>query len=125
MIRTTFLFLFLLFSAAARAQQPATPQPDTTVFVIQPTAFQLESGEPFFRWTERPDSIDFVMFDRWGRLVAKSANPDFKIDDALVDKKVRMQEFDTYIYVLRVTCSAKPNQVFRASVVYTGKYCSG
>lgn len=125
MIRSTFLYLFLLLSATGRAQQPVNPLPDTTVFVIQPTTFQLASGEPFFRWIEKPDTFEFLMFDRWGEIVAKSEKPDFKIDDALLDNKPPLRISDTYLYIVRLSFKGKPEQVYRVHVVYTGKYCSG
>lgn len=125
MIRATFLFLVLLLCAAARAQQPANPLPDTSVFAVQPNTFQLASGEPFFRWIDTPDTFEFLMFDRWGEIVAKSGKPDFKIDDALLDNKPPLRISDTYLYIVRLSFKGKPEQVYRVHVVYTGKYCSG
>ena len=125
MRRIKFFVLLTLLSDVVCAQQPASPVPDTTVFMLQPATFQLESGRPFFMWSERPAAIAFIMYNRWGQVVAKSENPDFKIDDALVNKNAPLGIGDTFIYVVRVSFNGKAEQVYRADVVYTGKYCSG
>lgn len=124
MIRSIILFLFLLFSAASRAQQPA-PLPDSTKLLVQPTIFYLRSGQPFFRWEQQPDTFEFLLFDRWGEPVARSADPDFKIDDALLDNKPPLRMSDTYIYVIRFTFKGKPRKEYRGSAVFQGTYCGG
>jgi hypothetical protein len=125
MMRSVILFLFLLFTGAARAQQPVTPPPDSTVLLVQPAIFYLQTGQPFFSWVHRPDTFEFILFDRWGEPVARSVKPDFKIDDAMLDNKPPLRISDTYIYVIRVTFKGKPRKEYSGSLVYEGKYCSG
>lgn len=124
MIRNIALFLFLLLAEVCPAQQPV-PLPDSTVLLVQPTVFYLKTGQPFFSWVQQPDTLEFLLFDRWGELLARSVKPDFKIDDALAANKPPLRMADTYIYVIRVTFKGKPRKEYRGSAVFMGTYCSG
>lgn len=125
MIRHFFLFMLLVCCTAGRAQQAETLQPDSAFLIMPASTFYLRTGNPFITWSQRPDTVSFIMFDRWGEPVARSAKPDFKIEDALLDNKPPLQISATYIYVLQVSFKGKPRRVYRGNLLYGGVYCSG
>lgn len=125
MKQLTLLLLFITAACTVRSQNGDTLKSDTLAVLAGPPNFQAQALGNFFVWANRPDSIDFMLFNRWGETVAKSSKPDFKIEDALVIPKSKLREYDTYVYRLRVYYKGKPMREIRATVVYRGFYCGG
>lgn len=84
----------------------------------------LEKDEPFFSWEHCPDSIDFQLFDRWGSLIGRSKDPNFTLDEALIDQILHFPP-TVFFYTLSVFRNNKAYERQMGTSTFLGFYCSG
>jgi hypothetical protein len=84
----------------------------------------LENDEPFFSWEHYPDSIDFQLFDRWGSLIGRSKDPDFTLEEALIDQILYFPP-TPFFYTLCIYRESKVYEEHMGTSTFLGFYCSG
>ncbi|MES2555499.1 MAG: hypothetical protein V4604_05070 [Bacteroidota bacterium] len=97
-----------------------------SVLVVIPTQFQSETNVPFLTWKEEPKTFEFMMFDRWGEMIATTKeNPHFILEDLLNTTKTELKDNSTYFILLKFTGADGIERKSQTHSTYFGFYCSG
>ena len=73
---------------------------DSLVTIPIKNVIYRDYSQPFLLWKQRPQSVCFELFNRWGQRIDMSYNPDFTVD---VDNfKNNHHEGETFFYRIAI-----------------------
>lgn len=120
----------LIGFSAAKAQTPthwperySTPLSDSALIPHVNHVFYTETGMPFFTWDIKPVEFEFVLYNRWGKRMVQTTDPDF-ILDSLLEKNNKLP-LETYVAKITFTSNAGEKRSFTLQYRHLGFYCAG
>lgn len=125
-MRKIFFLLFFsgaLMLASQTRDAAGRAAPADTIFTWS-HMFYTETGRSFFNFSFKPTAFTFYLFDRWGSLLAHSEDPQFIIDDVLIDKKNRLPG-GIYVFKVTFTDESGIKRKYIDKISYMGFYCGG
>lgn len=125
-----FIFLFFAFlTGVTNAQtpkhgtEPDWSQLDSNTHVTCRPYFFRDTHQAFYVWDTMSQDFEFLLFDRWGNLIAQTKDPDFIIDDIVKD--IKKLKLGTYLAKVSFTSTKGIKHSFYRHYYYMGFDCSG
>jgi len=97
---------------------------DSIVSIPLKNIMYRDYGFPFLVWKEKPKSVLFTLYNRWGEVYDQSENPDFIVDADNI-KKVRLHEDEVLMYRIKITRNSGEIIFICGQLTYVGYWRCG